>query len=55
MIDQEYRKFYTAFDAMENGDGFEALKNMVENIYTNRVLAVQLPKWNAALHEEMLF
>ena len=36
MIDQEYRKFYTAFDAMENGDGFDGLKNMVENIYTNR-------------------
>lgn len=55
MIDQEYRRFYTAFDAMENGDGFETLKNMVENIYTNRVLAVQLPKWNAALHEEEAF
>ncbi len=55
MIDQEYRRFYTAFDAMENGDGFEALKNMVENIYTNRVLAVQLPKWNAALHEKDAF
>lgn len=55
MIDQEYRRFYTAFDAMENGDGFEALKNMVENIYTNRVLAIQLPKWNAALHEEDAF
>ena len=55
MIDQEYRRFYTAFDAMENGDGFETLKNMVENIYTNRVLAVQLPKWNAALHEEDAF
>lgn len=55
MIDQEYRRFYTAFDAMENGDGFEALKNMVENIYTNRILAVQLPKWNAALHEEDAF
>ena len=55
MIDQEYRRFYTAFDAMENEDGFEALKNMVENIYTNRVLAVQLPKWNAALHEEDAF
>lgn len=55
MIDQEYRRFYTAFDAMENGDGFEALKNMVENIYTNRVLAVQLPKWNAAIHEEDAF
>ena len=55
MIDQEYRRFYTAFDAMENGEGFEALKNMVENIYTNRVLAVQLPKWNAALHEEDAF
>ncbi len=54
-IDQEYRKFYTAFDRMENGDGFEALKNMTENIYTNRVLAVQLPKWNAALHEEDAF
>ena len=55
MIDREYRRFYIAFDAMENGDGFETLKNMVENIYTNRVLAVQLPKWNAALHEENAF
>ena len=55
MIDQEYRKFYTAFDAMENGDGFDGLRNMVENIYTNRVLAVQLPKWNGAIHEEEAF
>ena len=55
MIDQEYRKFYTAFDAMENGDGFDGLKNMVENIYTNRVLAVQLPKWNGAIHEGEAF
>ena len=55
MIDQEYRKFYTAFDVMENGDGFDGLRNMVENIYTNRVLAVQLPKWNGAIHEEEAF
>ncbi len=55
MIDQEYRRFYTAFDSMENEDGFETLKNMVENIYTNRVLAVQLPKWNMAIHEEDAF
>lgn len=55
MIDQEYRKFYTAFDAMENGDGFDELRNMVENIYTNRVLAVQLPKWNGAIQEEEAF
>ena len=55
MIDQEYRRFYTVFDSMENEDGFETLKNMVENIYTNRVLAVQLPKWNMAIHEEDAF
>lgn len=67
LIDQEYRKFYYAFDkvnafeesregglgrAMEETSAFETLRSLVENIYTNEYLAKLLPKWNEGIQEE---
>ena len=50
-LDQAYRKFYLYYDQIEDSEGFELLRELVENIYTNEYLAEQLPKWNAALAE----
>ena len=51
LIDLEYRKFYYCYDSMEDRESFDALRTLVENIYTNEYLAKQIPKWNAALQE----
>ena len=51
MIDQEYRKFYYYFDAIEETGAFESLRSLVENIYTNEYLAKLLPKWNDGIQE----
>ncbi len=52
IIDQEYRKFYYFYDQLENTDAFEALRELVENIYTNEYLATILPAWNAGIKQE---
>jgi uncharacterized protein (TIGR02687 family) len=54
-IDQEYRKFYTNFDALEDTGAFEGLRTLVENIYTNEFLAKIMPKWNEGIQEEQAF
>lgn len=51
-IDQEYRKFYGSFDALEDTGAFEGLRTLVENIYTNEFLATIMPKWNEGIQEE---
>lgn len=51
-IDQEYRKFYSSFDALEDTGAFEGLRTLVENIYTNEFLATIMPKWNEGIQEE---
>ena len=50
-IDQEYRAFYYAYDAMEDTAAFETLRSLVENIYTNEYLSKLLPKWNEGIQE----
>lgn len=52
LIDQQYRKFYFCYDAMEDTGAFETLRSLVENIYTNEYLAKLLPKWNEGIQEE---
>ena len=52
LIDQQYRKFYSSYDAMEETGAFETLRSLVENIYTNEYLAKLLPNWNEGIHEE---
>lgn len=54
-IDRAYREFYYAFDYLEQTESFEALRELVENIYTNEYLAKQLPKWNAGIQEKDAF
>ena len=52
MIDCRYRKFYTAYDELEDTFGLEELRKLVENIYTNEYLGKLLPKWNGGLQEQ---
>jgi len=52
LIDQQYRKFYFCYDAMEETGSFESLRSLVENIYTNEYLAKLLPSWNKGIQEE---
>lgn len=55
LIDLEYRKFYFYYDSLEDKDQFDALRTLVENIYTNEYLAKQVPKWSKALQEPEAF
>lgn len=55
LIDAQYRFFYTCYDSLENTVGFEPLRDLVENIYTNVVLGRQLPRWNEGLMAEGAF
>ena len=50
-LDCEYRRFYYAYDQLEDITVFEALRDLVENIYTNEYLETLLPKWNHAIQE----
>ena len=51
VIDCCYREFYTSYDHLESTAGYEELRELVENIYTNEYLGKLLPKWNAGLQE----
>lgn len=48
-LDRAYRRFYLYYDQIEDSEGFEPLRELVENIYANEYLAEQLPRWNEAL------
>ena len=48
-MDYEYRRFYSAYDRLEDSADFESLRGLVENIYTNEYLGTLLPKWNHAI------
>ena len=54
-LDYEYRRFYTAYDQIEDTTAFEPLRDLVENIYTNEYLETLLPKWNSAMQEPDAF
>lgn len=51
-IDSSYREFYMDYDELEDTSGFEELRELVENIYTNEYLGKLLPKWNDGLQEK---
>ncbi|ANS73207.1 alkaline phosphatase [Paenibacillus yonginensis] len=46
-LDSYYRCFYACYDRIEDNTEFEALRDLVENIYSNEYLGTLLPKWNA--------
>lgn len=52
VIDCSYRQFYMDYDELEDPSGFEELRELVENIYTNEYLGKLLPKWNEGLQEQ---
>lgn len=54
-LDYEYRRFYAAYDQLEETVSLEPLRDLVENIYTNEYLETLLPKWNAAILEPDAF
>ena len=51
-MDTAYRHFYQDYDALENAEAYESLRELVENIYTNEYLGRQLPAWNEALTKQ---
>ncbi|MDR1603424.1 MAG: BREX-1 system phosphatase PglZ type A [Gracilibacteraceae bacterium] len=54
-IDTNYRKFYLYLDRLPAPERFEALRQLVENTYTNKYLNVQSAAWNDALTDYDLF
>ena len=54
-LDYEYRRFYSAYDQIDDTTVFEPLRDLVENIYTNEYLETLLPKWNSAIQKPDTF
>ncbi|MGM7634993.1 BREX-1 system phosphatase PglZ type A [Bacillus sp. Hm123] len=52
-IDTAYRKFYVAFDQIENKEPLIALREKVENTYTNGYMNELAIKWSDAIGSEM--
>jgi uncharacterized protein (TIGR02687 family) len=48
-IDASYRRFYIAFDRLEDASDYELLRRRTEDIYTNEYLGKLLPAWSASL------
>lgn len=53
MIDTYYRKFYYYMDKIGMGHNVEKIKELVENIYTNKYLTDFACKWNQTLTDEL--
>jgi uncharacterized protein (TIGR02687 family) len=51
LIDQKYRYFYYYFDKVLNNGPYEELRDLVENIYTNKYLDKLSVAWNKAFME----
>lgn len=51
-IDQQYRKFYYNYDQLNEGVMFEKLRDLVENIYSNKYLANSVYSWNKSLLDD---
>ncbi|WP_312148566.1 BREX-1 system phosphatase PglZ type A [Paenibacillus odorifer] len=52
LMDTHYRYFYYYFDQISDNTGFEDLRDLVENIYTNNYLTEVTSKWNQGLLNE---
>lgn len=53
LIDKAYRKFYVAYDKIENKDILYSLMEKVEDIYTNWYLDELAVKWSSSLKEDL--
>lgn len=52
IIDQRYRYFYYHFDKVEESSPYEIIRELVENIYTNKYLNRLSVAWNNAFLEK---
>lgn len=52
-IDRDYRKFYFYMDAVGMSEETEKLRDLVENVYTNKYLTDYSYKWNQTLSDEV--
>jgi len=52
-VDMNYRRFYVAFDEIENKELFLALRDMVENTYGNWYLDELAVKWSSSVEDEL--
>ncbi|NMA73811.1 MAG: BREX-1 system phosphatase PglZ type A [Bacteroidales bacterium] len=51
-IDQSYRKFYLAYDQIENKNRLHALQEKIENIYLNEFIEELALKWTSSLTQD---
>lgn len=51
-IDTHYRKFYYYMDKLEFQENAERIRDLVENIYTNKYLSDLTYKWNSILTDD---
>ncbi|MHC1732016.1 MAG: BREX-1 system phosphatase PglZ type A [Bacteroidales bacterium] len=51
VVDQKYRYFYYHYDLLANNSPYENLRDLVENIYTNRYLDPLSVAWNRSFSE----
>ncbi len=51
-LDQQYRKFYYNYDQLDENIRFEKLRDLVENIYSNKYLSTIVYSWNESLIED---
>ena len=54
LIDKAYRKFYLAYDKMEDKELIINLKDKAENLYTNWYLQELSTKWSNVIEEELI-
>ena len=50
-IDTEYRKFISALERIKDGENFEALAELLQNIYVTDYLEKMVYQWNTAYEE----
>lgn len=50
-IDTEYRKFISALELIKDGENFEALAELLQNIYVTDYLEKMVYQWNTAYEE----
>lgn len=54
LIDSYYRWFYYAYDQIVDNERFVAVRQQVENIYSNTYLQKSVPKWNSLAKDEIV-
>ncbi len=51
LVDAAYRKFYSAYDQVENKERLYRVRDMIENVYANRFMDELAVKWGGSLEQ----